>query len=188
MAQVLKEKTEYKGKSYSAADSVTTNVNVTDRLDKLKDASDNWKNRVETKDAVKFTVAAKTTNLPVELPFKKSQVRTCIPMVDFESADPSPLGGLAKSTSMIVSSSALATNGNKSLILPMSGAFLRSVSVPGQEENGSENTGVRVTVPKLDEDKLFDKFFTKSRVADDHTKSDLITEGDLDAITMSTQR
>lgn len=184
---MLKEKTEYKRTTY-VADPVAVTTNVTDRLDKLKDASDNWKNRVETKDAAKFTVAAKTTNLPVELPFKKSQVRTCIPMVDFESADPSPLG-LAKSTSMIVSSSALAaTNDNKSLVLPMSAAFLRSVSVPGQEENGSANTGVRVTVPKLDEDKLFDKFFTKSRVADDHTKSDLITEGDLDAITMSTQR
>lgn len=179
LAKVLKEKSEYRPKSF-ITDPVTTHVS--DRVDKLKDASVNWKNRVETKDAAKFTVAAKTTNHPVELPFKKSEVRCTLPMVEFQSSNSTPLG-LAKSPSMIVSS-----NGTKQLHLPTPPAFLRSVSVPEQEENGGTHGGVKVTVPKLDEDKLFDKFFTKTRVTSDDSKSVAITEGDLDAVTTTTER
>lgn len=183
MTKVLKEKSEFRPKSY-LADSVSVTTNVSDRLGKLKDASDGWKNRVETKDASKFTVAAKTTSQPVQLPFTKSEVRTCVPMTEFQSADPSPLS-LAKSPSMIVSSPTPVTNGSaKCLVLPPA-AFSRSVSVP--EANGTTN-GVKVSVPKLDEDKLFDKFFTKTTTQSDDVNLEAITEGDLDAITTTTKR
>lgn len=185
---MLKEKLEYRPKSQIDPVSVTTKVN--DRLDKLKDSSANWKNRVEAKDAEKFTVAAKTSNQPAELPFTKSQVRTCAPMVDFHCANPSPLG-LAKSPSMVVSSSTANGGSHKALMLELQlPAFSRSVSVPGgddqqQLQNGS---GVKVTVPKLDEDRLFDKFFTTTTPSpQEETKLDVDAEWDLDAIT-STQR
>lgn len=180
---MLKEKLEYKPR---VPEPVSVTTNVTDRLGKLKDSSATWRNRVEAKDAEKFTVAAKTSNQPAELPFTKSDGRNCAPMVDFQCANPSPLG-LAKSPSMVVTSTA-ATNGHShkhlSLQLP---AFSRSVSAQENGGGGSSNGGVRVTVPKLDEDALFDTFFTSSTTPQEETKPVADSEWDLDAIT-STQR
>lgn len=194
ITKVLKEKIEYRPKSY-LADSVSVTTNVSDRLSKLTDASANWKNRVETKDAEKFTVAAKTNNQPAQLPFTKSEVRCCPPMIEYQCTNPSPLG-LAKSPSMVVSTSV--TNG-KGLGLQLP-AFSRSVSVSVVEEKTCtdvNNGGVKVVVPKLDEDKLFDKFFTSTQKRNhesfmkdnEDSKSDSAntSEWDLDAIT-STQR
>lgn len=180
LTKVLKEKLEYRPKSCQF-DPVSVTTNVSDRLARIKDASGNWKNRVETKDAEKFTVAAKMSNQPAELPFKKSNVRTTVPMTEFQCANASPLG-LAKSPSMMVSS---VTNGGSKTIGLQLPAFSRSVSVPGSGEaaEGGSGSGVKVVVPKLDEDKMFDRFFTKSSSAKDETTM----EWDLDAIT-STQR
>lgn len=176
LTKVLKEKLEYRPKS-CVTDTVSVTTNVSDRLGKLKDASGYWKNRVEAKDAEKYTVAAKTINQPAELPFKKSEVRQCPPMVDFQCANPSPMG-LAKSSSMAT------TNIGLKLPLP---AYTRSVSMPSVgEENCSQSKSVKVVVPNSDEDKLFDKFFT-SMSPQVETKLEAVSEWDLDAIT-STQR
>lgn len=177
---MLKEKLEYnRPKSYIDPVSITTNVS--DRLGKLKDSSASWRNRVEAKDAEKFTVAAKTSDQPAQLPFQKSAVRTSVPMVEFQSANPAPLG-LAKSSSMVVSSVIPNGSGHKvgGLQLP---AFARSVSVPGPVE---ENHSIKVTVPKLDEDKLFDQFFTTPSPTDENTNM-AMDWMDLDAVT-STER
>lgn len=186
MTKALKDKLEYRPKS-QLVEPLPVTTNVSDRLDKLKDSSGNWKNRVSVKDAEKFTVAAKTSSQPAQLPFKRSEVRTCLPLVDFQSANPSPLG-LAKSPSMVVSATTTTSNGSHKTMGLQLPAFSRSVSVPGQEESG-ENGGVKVVVPKLDEDKLFDKFFTSSSAAttpQDESNPET-AEWDLDAIT-STQR
>lgn len=194
---MLKEKIEYRPKSY-LADPVSVTTNVSDRLGKLKDASANWKNRVESKDAEKFTVAAKTNNQPAQLPFTKSEVRCCPPMIEYQFTNPSPLG-LAKSPSMVVSSMSASVTNGKGLGLQLP-TFSRSVSVSVVEEKTCtdvNNGGVKVVVPKLDEDKLFDKFFTSTQkrnhesFMNDNEDSKLdsanTSEWDLDAIT-STQR
>lgn len=193
MQKNLEYDSAQKRSSAYITDTKDISTKVSDRLGRLKDASENWKNRVEVKDAGKFAVAAKI-KLPTKLPFTKTDVRRCPPMVAFECANPSPLG-LAKSPSMGV-------NLNRGALGPAAHtrAFKRSLSVPeeeaitSQELSNSTNKisatvnsslhqrhqqpqqqGTKVVVPKFDEDELFGSFFTKL-----NTVSPVIIENEAD--------
>lgn len=120
--------------------------------------------QTEQSDAKQFTVAAKLQSKPsVHLPFIKSNVRKCQPLITLKSIN-QPLLGLAKSPSMMAPTTVSIKN-----------SFLtRSLSVPGEgEENyygeyrcddveNGEVTGKKcskVSVPNANEDDVFNKFF-----------------------------
>lgn len=126
--------------------------------------------QLEQSDAKQFTVAAKLQSKPlVQLPFTKSNVKKSPPLMTLKSIN-QPLLGLAKSPSMMVPSTLSVSN--KSSLLT------RSISVPGEDEenyynecrrgdvkNGevtkgvNGNNGSKVSVPNVDDDEVFNKFF-----------------------------
>lgn len=121
------------------------------------------KNLTEIPDATQFTIAARIKT-PVKLQFIKSDVKKSPKPNVFKSAN-QPILGLAKSPSMMVTN----IHDDKSNILQ------RSLSVPVEEDEIKENGkiieineknkengfhGSKVTVPKLDDDDDFTKFFT----------------------------
>lgn len=126
----------------------------------------------EQSDAKQFTIAGKLQSKPVvHLPFKKSNVKKCTPLITLKS-NSQPLLGLAKSPSMMVTPSTLPISSDNILLT-------RSISVPGEDEenyyneclrgdvkNGemtrgdsSGNNGSKVAVPNVDDDEVFNKFF-----------------------------
>lgn len=117
----------------------------------------------EIPDATQFTIAARIKT-PVKLQFIKTDVKKTPKPNVFKSAN-QPILGLAKSPSMMVTN----VHDDKSLILQ------RSLSVPVEDDekelaektdetkrNNKENGfhGSKVSVPKLDDDDDFTKFFT----------------------------
>lgn len=108
---------------------------------------------------------------PVKLQFIKSEVKQTPPMKEFKSIN-TPQLGLAKSPSMMVPGMCIKDE---------SKSFLkRSLSVPGESDelresnetssipkthqhNGGDGdfNGSKVTVPRLDEDDTFSRFFSK---------------------------
>lgn len=109
----------------------------------------------------------------MQLPFKKSDVKKSPPLITLKSAN-QPMLGLAKSPSMMVPSALSVSNKNNLLT--------RSMSVPGEDEenyynecrrgdvkNGEithgddgnlyGNNGSKVSVPSVDDDEVFNKFF-----------------------------
>ncbi|XP_055913672.1 uncharacterized protein LOC129947223 isoform X7 [Eupeodes corollae] len=161
---------------------------VSDRLGKLRNSSENWKNRIEQSDASKFTVAGrlqKKSQSPVELQFERhgDTSKQCPPMKVVRSAN-QPQLGLAKSPSMMVTSmtapkSASVTNGQHRMQLKRSlsvNAEAQSASSSDSDSEGHSekenakkvnkiitNTGAKVVVPRVDDEETFEKFFTTSR-------------------------
>lgn len=105
----------------------------------------------------------------MELPFIKSNVKKSLPLITLKSIN-QPLLGLAKSPSMVVPTT-LSMSNKPSLLT-------RSISVPGEDEenyyndcrrgdvkngevsNGTNGSnGSKVSVPSVDEDEVFNKFF-----------------------------
>lgn len=111
----------------------TIKTNVSDRVGKLREASENWKNRVEEKDAAKFIVATKASNVPAELPFKKSEARATVRIADYQPATEKSATETSKSGSSDEPYSAL---------------------------DFERRTG-NVRRVRVNEDKMFDSFFAK---------------------------
>ncbi|XP_055843011.1 serine-rich adhesin for platelets isoform X8 [Episyrphus balteatus] len=163
---------------------------VSDRLGKLRNSSENWKNRIEQSDASKFTVAGrlqKKSQSPVELQFERhgDTTKQCPPMKVVRSAN-QPQLGLAKSPSMMVTSMTAPpkptseTNGQHRMQLKRSlsvNAEAQSASSSDSDSEGNsekENlkqvkkiattkTGAKVIVPRVDDEETFEKFFTTSK-------------------------
>lgn len=161
---------------------------VSDRLGKLRNSSENWKNRIEQSDASKFTVAGrlqKKSQSPVELQFERNgdTTKKCPPMKVVRSAN-QPQLGLAKSPSMMVTSMTAPkptaqTNGQHRMQLK------RSLSVNAEAQSASSSDsdfeeinekehsqqikriltkpGAKVIVPRVDDEETFEKFFTTSK-------------------------
>lgn len=153
------------GKRFDNANVVTIRTNVSDRLGQLRESSENWKNRIEEKDAAKYTVAVKATDFPAELAFQKSEDRSAVRMSIFQS------------TSRIVNIETSTSSSNESIADKLS-------TNESEKRNGSTS---RSSAPvHLDEEKLFDSFFAKR----EKRNTDLpvsTMDWDLDAIT-STER
>uniref|UniRef100_A0A336LRA2 CSON001765 protein n=1 Tax=Culicoides sonorensis TaxID=179676 RepID=A0A336LRA2_CULSO len=185
-----------------AIDTTLAGGNISDRLSKIKTASEEWKGRVEQSDAPNFTVSAKLHKKsdPV-LPFSKSPGKQSLtPMKPFKSSSLSQhFGGLAKSSSMMVPTliSASQTHSNIASVLSgdsnnglsqkeRAGLLKRSISVPGDgedQENLKNIAGSKVSIPKLDDDETFSKFFTKTVIQENKIEVE-----DLDVIERSTER
>ncbi|XP_044314129.1 uncharacterized protein LOC108052880 isoform X5 [Drosophila rhopaloa] len=165
---------------------------VSDRLSKLKCNSENWKQRIEQTDAKKFTVAGrlqKKAQSPVELQFERSanDVAKKCPMLEVRSAN-QPQLGLAKSPSMMVTSSTNNSTANKTALrslsvnpeeeVPTSLSRSNSSSSDSDGERSSPqnakqnkelannksaaaptNVGARIQVPRLDDKETFENFF-----------------------------
>ncbi|XP_017070768.1 uncharacterized protein LOC108107685 isoform X5 [Drosophila eugracilis] len=185
---------------------------VSDRLSKLKCNSENWKQRIEQTDAKKFTVAGrlqKKAQSPVELQFERSAndaAKKC-PMLEVRSAY-QPQLGLAKSPSMMVTSTTNSSATNKTA--------LRSLSVNPEEEaptslsrsnsSSSEsdgertspqnakqnkelantksaaaptNVGARIQVPRLDDKETFENFFASKPKKEENVELEISAFDDI---------
>uniref|UniRef100_A0A1A9WC79 HP domain-containing protein n=1 Tax=Glossina brevipalpis TaxID=37001 RepID=A0A1A9WC79_9MUSC len=164
---------------------------VSDRVGQLKSSSENWKTRVEQSDASKFTVAGrlqKKAQSPVELQFERPHngaPKKC-PLIIICSAN-QPLLGLAKSPSMMVTSSTINGNGcqrnaNGALFVQRSISMETSSIMEINSANNSDsdnereskiekknntdtsrNNGARVVVPKIDDEETFENFFASKK-------------------------
>lgn len=162
---------ELTGKRLNVTGVEIIKTNVSDRLGKLREASENWKNRVEEKDAAKFTVATKATDVPAQLPFEKSEGRSMVRMASYESTTKRPKTTEKEEEENVVTSS--------------------DDSVVKQPPNDSEKRNGKVA-PKtvsvqVNEEKLFDSFFAKHEKASAALPADSNMDWDLDVITSTTR-
>lgn len=157
-------------------------VNLSERLGKLKNSSETWKTRIEQSDANQFTVAAKLKT-PVKLQFIKSEEKQTPPKAIFKSVN-TPQLGLAKSPSMATTivGSAKTVDDNllkRSFSVPGGGDNddndennsikcdkkyendrSHQPATPDNRKHIKERDGLKVIVPRLDDDETFSKFFT----------------------------
>jgi supervillin len=169
----------------------------------------------EQSDANNFTVAgqmqtktSKTTNSP-KLQFSKSDDKKSPPMIKFKSANVPQLG-LSKSPSMMVTPTLQSTIAQREDRL---GLLKRSTSVPGEDEDAENRnnllhtkstanmgfhlrhgddeekyTGSKVTIPKLDDDETFMKFFSKLQRTVIDEEERVLEISDFDQIVVSSER
>lgn len=164
--------------------------NVSERLEKIKHASEGWKKRVgmytticknyfqnlnrlfsfkEQSDATQFTVAGRLQAKPlVQLQFNKSEVKMTPPKTVLRSLN-QPQLGLAKSPSMMVST--MISENSDQLPTEKLSALTRSISVPGvgaadhNDEDASRSKGEPTVLPKSAASTIDKKGLTGSKVA-----------------------
>lgn len=156
----------------------------------------------EPTDATQFTVAGRLASKPpVQLQFEKNDIK--MPKVTLRSHN-QPLLGLAKSPSMMVTTTIDANNltSNMAYNNKISSPYSRSLSVPGaagsDEENEDENAnfekesttskvatpgnqGSKVVVHRVDDDETFTSFF-KSTTFINPTIEGVVEIADFDII------
>ncbi|XP_037940639.1 uncharacterized protein LOC119673439 isoform X3 [Teleopsis dalmanni] len=159
-------------------------VKVSDRLNKLKSSSQNWKNRIEQSDAEKFTIAGRLQNQATlcddcNIIRRPDDIAKKCPMNIIRSTNQE--FGLSKSQSMIITSNFKSTN--LSEITRKAPRLECSLSLNEDEvcsvkfcdkfncENefkperiktnilNTTNTSERIFIPKLDDEETFKKFF-----------------------------
>ncbi|XP_033161693.1 serine-rich adhesin for platelets isoform X3 [Drosophila mauritiana] len=185
---------------------------VSDRLSKLKCNSENWKQRIEQTDAKKFTVAGrlqKKAQSPVELQFERSAndaAKKC-PMLEVRSAN-QPQLGLAKSPSMMVTSSTSTNSTSKSALRSLSvnpeeeGPTSLSRSNSSSSESDGErnspqnakqnkelannksaaaptNVGARIQVHRLDDKETFENFFSSKPKKEENVELEISAFDDI---------
>ncbi|XP_032575559.1 supervillin isoform X14 [Drosophila sechellia] len=185
---------------------------VSDRLSKLKCNSENWKQRIEQTDAKKFTVAGrlqKKAQSPVDLQFERSAndaAKKC-PMLEVRSAN-QPQLGLAKSPSMMVTSSTGTNSTSKSALRSLSvnpeeeGPTSLSRSNSSSSESDGEhnspqnakqnkelannksaaaptNVGARIQVHRLDDKETFENFFSSKPKKEENVELEISAFDDI---------
>lgn len=116
---------------------------------------------IESTDAVNYTVAAQLKTTDIELPFTKSESKKSPPMIILKNSrtlSALDSNSISKSPSMMITPLA---DKNRT------GLLKRSISTSKDEktneksaaQNGCGHIGEKVSVPRLDDDETFQKFF-----------------------------